>query len=173
MQLRGNDPCGFSSSSAVGVVYQRFGSQTDEKCQQREKKKKLAERKFSLKDELRRVDLKIHGSEEGCVLCQDTNQLSHRTAFCSQPLLWWGSLPSAQKEEEEEVWEEEEEEKVSFYLNICLRTCKECVKKTTFIPPLGLLPAACRLQGRRKRRRRRAPRKASGIGSRCLPQRFD
>lgn len=51
------------------------------------KKKKVAERKFSLKDESRRVDLKIHGSGEGCVLCQDTNQLNHRTAFCSQPLL--------------------------------------------------------------------------------------
>lgn len=128
MQLRSDGPCGLGSSSAVGVVYQRFGSQTDEKCQQREKKKKkVAERKFSLKDESHRADLKIHGSGEGCVLCQDTNQLNHRTAFCSQPLLWRGRLPSAQGEEEEKVWEEEE--KVSFYLNICLKTCKECVKK--------------------------------------------
>lgn len=34
-----DDPCAFCSSSAVEVVYSRFCFQTDEKCQQRLKKK--------------------------------------------------------------------------------------------------------------------------------------
>lgn len=59
MQLRSDDPCGFYSCSGVGVVYQRFGSQLM-KSVNNVKKKKLAERKFSLKDESGRVDLKIH-----------------------------------------------------------------------------------------------------------------
>lgn len=93
--------------------------------------------------------------------------------LCLQPLLWWRALPPAQGEEEEKkVWTEEEKEKVSppkwddsavevycwtpFFVSLEFRFICSCA--------LGLLPTACRHWGKRKRRRRRAPRKASGIG---------
>lgn len=111
--------------------------------------------------------------------------------FCLQPLLWWGSLPSAQREEEEEekVWKEEEKEKVNcknqmvlqwdIYLiktgswkknNERIGECMGLTRVCIFVLLPGLLPTACRHRGRRKRRRRRAPREANGIGSPCLLQ---
>lgn len=102
MQLCGDDSCGFCTSSPVGVVYQhRFGSQSEEKCQQH---RKLVEMKFSLKRKSGRLDLKIHESGENCALCQEKQiQLKRRCAFCLQSLLRRRSLPSTQREEEEKV----------------------------------------------------------------------
>lgn len=56
-----------------------------------------------------------------------------------------------------------------------LRGCEgECKLELTLIccPASGLLPTACRHCARRKRRRRRAPRKASGIGRSLLLQQY-
>lgn len=149
IQLCGDDSCGFCTSSPVGVVYQhRFGSQSEEKCQQH---RKLVEMKFSLKRKSRRVDLKIHEYGEKCVLCQQTQiQLNRRCAFCLQSLLRRRSLPSTQREEEEKVWEEKE--KVRFYLNIYVEMCKERVKKFVFHPTRS---PSCSLSPPKKKKKKK------------------
>lgn len=93
-------------------------------------KKKLAERKLPLKEESCRVDLKIHGSGEGCVDAKTR-------------LRWISELPSACSPSfDEDVSPRpkgrkkrksgRKRKRSAFTFNICLKPCKVCVKKSHF-----------------------------------------